>query len=211
MLQLKKVTRFFLHHSAFRISAMPEQFNIVRRSHINRGWGDIGYHGFIESDGTIPGGRPLEYQGAHNYGQNSDSLGVCMAGNFDIDLPTDAQIHSLKRILNGYRLKYGDLPLLLHRDTRNTHCPGLKVTVDYLLGKGIKVADQALLRRFEGNYVQRPEHHGEVYKVIDGHLLYLKASPGPLFDDLCRRLQKRKELTGLSEKNWSRIEAALIK
>jgi len=32
-----------------------------------------------------------------------------------------------------------------------------------------------------------------------------------LFDDLCRRLQKRKELTGLSEKNWSRIEAALIK
>ena len=211
MKNLQTPIRIFLHHTGLRTSDIPEQFDRIKKSHINKGWGDIGYHGLIERNGVHIPGRDMKYQGAHTYGQNENSIGICLAGNFDIDLPSAAQMNTLVRILRVIRFKYGDLPLLLHRDYRNTHCPGTRLTVDYLLGQGIKIADKALLRRFEGFWVQRPESHGEIYKVVNGRLLYLHASPGPLFDDLSRYLKKEKKLTGLSEKNWDKIKAALIK
>lgn len=45
-----------------------------------RGWSDIGYHFFINKNGTVKKGRPLERPGAHTFRENHDSIGICVAG-----------------------------------------------------------------------------------------------------------------------------------
>jgi len=81
---------------------------MVEDYHISKGWEGIGYHYFIEKDGTIWRGRPEHYHGAHTTEQNKnkESLGLCMAGNFDLTLPTDAQIKSLTELLNETMKRY---------------------------------------------------------------------------------------------------------
>jgi hypothetical protein len=75
--------------------------NIIRDWHVNgNGWSDIGYHYVIlngdifqdfyldSSDGSLEIGRPIDGDeiaekietGAHAYGYNSDSIGICLVG-----------------------------------------------------------------------------------------------------------------------------------
>lgn len=44
------------------------------------GWADVGYHYVIRRDGTVERGRAESKQGSHCYGENHDSLGVCLVG-----------------------------------------------------------------------------------------------------------------------------------
>ena len=59
----------------------------------------IGYHYYIDKLGKIKQGRIDTEDGAHCKGKNTTSLGICLAGNFDLTLPTDAQIKSLRLLL----------------------------------------------------------------------------------------------------------------
>lgn len=77
------------HHTAQMVEAYHESL----------GWDGIGYHYFIEKNGDVYFGRPEYRNGAHTLGQNTQSIGVCLAGNFDATLPTEAQINSLKALL----------------------------------------------------------------------------------------------------------------
>src|SRR3990172_1199583 len=65
---------------------------IVEAGHINtNGWEGLGYQEFIEKDGKVWLGRPATYHGAHvkENGWNKKSIGICLAGNFDVTLPTE--------------------------------------------------------------------------------------------------------------------------
>lgn len=81
---------------------------IVEDYHLSLGWEGIGYQFFIEKDGTIWKGRPEHYHGAHvkEDGMNKKSIGICLAGNFDITLPTKAQEESLVKLLKDMSAKY---------------------------------------------------------------------------------------------------------
>lgn len=65
-----------------------------------------GYHIFIEPDGTEYRYREDNEEGCHTKGHNDVSLGVVLAGNFDIEHPTDAQIKTLKARLRKWVDKY---------------------------------------------------------------------------------------------------------
>lgn len=67
-----------MHCSA---SDHDEDIQIVRQWHLKRGFRDIGYHFYIRKNGEIQLGRPIEIIGAHCEGENSDSIGVCLAGD----------------------------------------------------------------------------------------------------------------------------------
>lgn len=77
----------------------------IRRFHIqDKGWEDIGYHYIIEQDGTIVIGRPLDKMGAHCYGHNRDSVGICYIGGLDrkgrpADTRTPQQKKALARLI----------------------------------------------------------------------------------------------------------------
>lgn len=88
-----------------------------------RGFRDIGYHYIIEVSGHVVKGRGDTEQGAHTYGQNHDSLGICMVGT---DQFTKAQWETLRVVLQRINLNYKISPdqFYLHREFSKKTCPG---------------------------------------------------------------------------------------
>lgn len=111
-----------VHHTATSRAAAPKQFFAVNAYHRDTKDTDGnflyhfgepsslgyygGYHIFIEPDGTELRYREDWEQGAHTKGQNLNSLAVCMAGNFDVELPTEAQIKTLVKRIKEWQKKY---------------------------------------------------------------------------------------------------------
>lgn len=109
----------------------------IQRFHVGKGWGDIGYHFLIGSDGTIYEGRPLGYTGTHappNYG----NIGVNVIGDFhEAEYPSNAQLEGLVRLLSWLCDRFdidptskitlfgqSNLAVAGHRDWNATACPG---------------------------------------------------------------------------------------
>lgn len=88
-----------------------------------------GYHFFIDKQGVVTQTRMDDEEGAHTVGQNLSSLGICLAGNFDATLPTDAQILSLKNLLIQKSAQYSILPsnVVPHRHFAVKSCYGNKL------------------------------------------------------------------------------------
>lgn len=79
---------------------------MVDKDHKARGWGQMGYHWFIEKSGRIVQGRPETLEGAHTIGFNNKSIGICLAGNFDLTVPTAEQEYALTWLLVKTQAKY---------------------------------------------------------------------------------------------------------
>lgn len=119
---LNVITRIIIHHSATS-SGDVQSFH---RYHIdNNGWYGVGYHYVILKDGTVQQGRPLDVQGAHAGGNNADSIGICLVGNFETEQPTAAQYQALADLISFVESLLGrSLSIQLHSDVNNTACPG---------------------------------------------------------------------------------------
>lgn len=101
----------------------------IHWAHIGNGWNGIGYHYIVRHDGTIERGRPLPTVGAHAYTFNESTIGICLSGNFEWELPSYAQIESLTELLTSLCRIYGLKPsaetITGHRDMNfDTACPG---------------------------------------------------------------------------------------
>lgn len=122
---MKKITKIFVHHSASDWGNANE----IRKWHKEKGWADIGYHfvilnGYTNYEdfknnrkfdflvGQIECGRYLNADewleanevGAHVYGFNTDSIGICLihnSSNYD-----QRMIGSLMNILFELVLKF---------------------------------------------------------------------------------------------------------
>lgn len=94
-------------------------------------WSGIGYHFVIHKDGFIEYARPLEYQGAHAKRNNEFTVGVALAGNYEIGEPPEEQLQSAVQLLAAICDKYNfpptDTTILGHRDVGKTACPGKNV------------------------------------------------------------------------------------
>lgn len=89
-----------------------------------RGWRDIGYHYVIRRDGTMEPGRPLEQQGAHVAGHNENSIGICLVGGKPEANFTEAQMGSLRILIQELLKRFGHLDVLGHRDfDHKKQCP----------------------------------------------------------------------------------------
>ena len=129
----QKTRRFTLHWPGW----LPAGFNlaglgaaIIHGWHLARGWAGIGYHYVIKLDGTIERGRPRWALGAHDEGENADSIGICVVYQ---EKPTEAQIDALAALLADLSDIYGQFPddpgtVDGHRDNEPretpTECPG---------------------------------------------------------------------------------------
>lgn len=125
-------------------SATPEfkDFDVedIREWHVKgNGWSDIGYHYIITLDGIVQEGRPVDKKGAHCFGHNSDSIGVCYIGGMDKDMKewkdtrTQNQIDSLYNLLQELKMEYPDAKVFGHRDfTDKKSCPSFNAYKEYL-------------------------------------------------------------------------------
>lgn len=64
---------------------------------------DIGYHWIIVKSGKIKKGRPETLMGAHTKGHNSDSIGICLTGEY---LFSDYQMTALENLVEILTDKY---------------------------------------------------------------------------------------------------------
>lgn len=128
-----------VHHSAGShpaADATPaEEAAVVRaiQSYHQRvnGWTDVGYHFLIPESGRVYRGRPAGTRGAHSPSVNHQP-GACLLGDYSAIAPTRAQLVALDELRRLYRLG----PLVPHRDTYPTACPG-DAAVAVLRGEAI--------------------------------------------------------------------------
>ncbi|NLK93581.1 MAG: N-acetylmuramoyl-L-alanine amidase [Clostridiales bacterium] len=112
--------KIIFHHTA-SAQISPELLNEIHKS---KGWEGIGYHYYIRKDGTIFSGRPEKAVGAHAYGNNKDTIGICLEGDFEIEKPNEKQLSSLVNLSTYIIIKYNIETIVGHKDLCNTLCPG---------------------------------------------------------------------------------------
>lgn len=107
----------------------------IHEMHLGFGWHGVGYHRVINRHGTIEAGRPDYWQGAHVYGHNEISLGVCLIGRNTF---TEAQFDALEQVLGEWRKFCPTAAICGHRDFSYTDktCPNFDVAA-WCLSRGI--------------------------------------------------------------------------
>lgn len=102
--------RMTVHHSAGSPSHtdqnMLSQIAGWEKDHIKRGFGLMGYHWVINSLGSVAEGTGTELVGSHTRANNRGNVGVCLAGNFDKQEPTDKMLASLVGLLAYVGARY---------------------------------------------------------------------------------------------------------
>ena len=105
-----KVEHIIIHHSATDAGNVdPTQIvrSIYNFHTKTNGWDDIGYNFLIAPDGTIFQGRDNfglfdkdNVKAAHYCSKNSNTMGICLIGNFTNNSPSPAAINSLELLIS---------------------------------------------------------------------------------------------------------------
>ena len=127
---LRKVTELLvLHHQGATARQTVKQIHDYHKN--SKGWAGIGYHFYVRTNGEIWQGRPLEYVGAHAYGFNDNSIGICFEGNFEVEEMSEAQKEAGKWLVSYILNKYPTIKNIKgHRDLMATACPGKNFPFD---------------------------------------------------------------------------------
>jgi len=133
-----------IHHTA-SIASGKNQLAAVNQYHKDK-WGMkstlgwyVGYNYFIDVNGSITNTRKVGEETIANVGHNCDveercdTISICLAGDFNTQLPNDKQIKALRRLLGELDVLYPGSVDTFHRDIQaNRTCPGKKFTRRYL-------------------------------------------------------------------------------
>ncbi len=119
-----------IEHLVVHCSDSPDDQDMSLRDihamHQGFGWHGVGYHRVIRRDGSLEYGRPDCWIGAHVYGHNEISLGVCLIGRQNF---TEQQFATLERVLRDWLVTYPAATICGHRDFAYTEktCPNFDV------------------------------------------------------------------------------------
>lgn len=78
------VTDAVIHHSGGNPAQTPLEIDSEHRA---RGMSMIGYNYLIDPNGVVYSGRPVEFIPAAAFGRNTESVNICVLGNFEKDDP----------------------------------------------------------------------------------------------------------------------------
>mgnify|MGYP001559163588 CR=1 FL=1 len=132
-----KPIKIIIHHDG--ISREGDSFDVINAYHKEK-WEFIsslgfyvGYQYIIEKTGAIRQARADNEEGAHTLGENTRSIGIMLAGNFDVDVPTWDQIEALGILLSTLSASY-NIPkeqILPHRAFAGKSCFGSNLPDDW--------------------------------------------------------------------------------
>ena len=211
--ELSQITHLSIHHSAtpanidpFRVAAYQIKADPKRKKDA---WPGIGYHYYIEPDGTIFQTNRWETLSYHTGGNNSYSLGICFAGNFTDVVPTPKQIESGGHLV-AWLMQELNIPLENvwgHKEypkNRSTGCPGAQ----WLDGQKWK---EMLLAQVRAVQQGLP---GPLDKPIRHYLLFWWRSPALWAENdwinASNYIAKFHPVCGFSEEAAKRAEYVLI-
>lgn len=151
VLKKRSETKYIiLHHTKVKGRSSVEE---VHQWHLNREtngekWVGIAYHFYIDKDGEIFVGRPLFTVGAHTYGYNSVSVGVCFEGNFNVEKMTEKQLDASVLLISVLSLAFNNAKIRGHRNfNKEETCPGKKFPMEELLER-IKMQKKKIIRLY---------------------------------------------------------------
>lgn len=116
----KSTERIILHHADAKSCSAED----IHRWHLNNGWSGAGYHFLVKKDGKVYRLRPEDKVGAHAYGSNYNSLGICFEGDYMEEDMQEAQKEAGKELVAYLKNKYNIKTVQAHRDVCATSCPG---------------------------------------------------------------------------------------
>ena len=136
---MREIKQLIIH-----CSATPASLDIgahdISQMHKKQGWSDIGYHYVIRRNGKVEIGRDLdkdgdidEETGAHAFGWNANSIGICLVGGVNSKGQGEAnftkeQMIALAAFLVAKREEYPGALVIGHRDTgAKKDCPSFDV------------------------------------------------------------------------------------
>ena len=120
-LVLKNVDSIAFHHMAHKTWNVKD----VEKCHVyTNGWSAIGYNYWIAFDGTVYDGRGL-HKGAGVENHNSHIISIGLQGDFESQIPTDAQYKSARELVSYLKNKVPSIKTIgCHKDWNATACPG---------------------------------------------------------------------------------------
>ena len=133
---MRLVKEIIIHCSATR-EDQQVSVDTIRDWHLAKGWNDIGYHFYIDLDGTINKGRDIDKIGAHCKGHNRNSIGICYCGGVETDgktpkdTRTQEQKDSLLNVLKTLKAMYAEAVIYSHNEFANKACPSFDATEEY--------------------------------------------------------------------------------
>ena len=134
---MRSINEIIIHCSATR-EGQDIPVDTIKKWHTEgRGWTDIGYHFYIELDGTIKKGRDIDKTGAHCKGHNRNSIGICYCGGVESDgktpkdTRTEVQKESLLHALKASKSMYPDAIIYSHNEFANKACHSFDATGKY--------------------------------------------------------------------------------
>ena len=134
---MRSINEIIVHCSATR-EGQEIPVETIKKWHVEgRGWTDIGYHFYIELDGTIKKGRDIDKTGAHTKGHNRNSIGICYCGGVETDgktpkdTRTEVQKESLLHVLKTLMAMFPLATIYSHNEFANKACPSFDATKEY--------------------------------------------------------------------------------
>lgn len=99
----------------------------------------VGYNDFIDLNAVLAHTRAYSEETMAVVGHNCDieatcdTISVCLAGDFNQELPNDKQIIALKIYIAKIKTDYPNIEITFHRNLQDGRtCPGALFTQDYL-------------------------------------------------------------------------------
>mgnify|MGYP002625761427 CR=1 FL=1 len=133
---MRRIGLIVVHCSATREDRRYTLVQLIR-DHQAR-FGFTGYHYYITRDGHTYQTRHEQLVGAHAWGYNQHSLGVCYEGGLDshgqpADTRTEAQKRALLKLLRRLKAEHPDACILGHRNLPGVKkaCPCFAAQAEY--------------------------------------------------------------------------------
>ncbi|CAM3780662.1 hypothetical protein LIHA111178_08195 [Litorimonas haliclonae] len=128
----RPIHTIIVHSSATKANRKVSKADLHQWHVVEQGWTDVGYHGFIHRDGSFESLRPVDRNGAHASGHNTNTLGIMMVGGLSESHGpeanfTKAQFSTLRKVLEEQLVHYPSAKIIGHRDTKATACPSFDV------------------------------------------------------------------------------------
>ena len=134
--------KYLIVHCSATVDGVDFRAKDIGKWHKQQGWSGIGYHYVIDMDGTVEKGRDESKVGAHCYGHNSESLGICYIGGLSKvsssdgkytpkDTRTEAQKAALIKLLKELKLKYPKAKIVGHSKFAKKACPCFDAESEY--------------------------------------------------------------------------------
>jgi len=169
---------FIILHSTY---SYPE-FEDILTNHREKGWAGMGYNLFVSNLNKVSQGRPFDKEGAHAWGFNTNSIGICFyASNGDID---KSKIEIGKEIIDNLKEKNEDLKIIPHTLSQVIYNNRLfkQFGIDKQFPETVDVVNEELFQEIKSDmdYLVGRLSTSKYFQLKQS-LKHFKNCPGPLF------------------------------